>query len=190
MFKIITLFFIIFALSACSGGEQKRELTNNFQAQKNKIIDFKEPQERADIVGVVESIIGNKVKILKIDRMSNMDKSSEENNEENSKNQESKAKAIGVNNMRMPGRIPGGGMKRNSEGDSVSRVEKLKSLSTGTETVIIPVGIKIFQKEAGEVSLASLSDIKRDQMIRVWLSDGELDKNVEEYKRANFAIIN
>ena len=79
-----------------------------------------------------------------------------------------------------------GGTQLNTTDDDVdARLEMLKSMSTGEEKIIIPVGIKILKNEDGVMVEATLNDIVKDKMLLVWTDKDITDKNI-----ANFVIIN
>ena len=185
IFLVFLLIFSISFLAACSKSQEQ----NNREGNGFRRPDFGQPERQADISGLVKSITGNEVTILKVERpqMQNSDQGKE--GDENKSAQLS----LGTGSSgRMPGMKGGGTRDRNMDEDmQVQMLERMKEVSTGEETVMIPVGIQMLKMERNnkekepEAFEATLSDIKTDAMINVWL-----DENVAERNLASFVLIN
>lgn len=169
----------VFVLSGCAN---KENVNNDNSAFRRP--DFGQPEALPDITGLIKSITGNEVTILKVERPSRGEVSEGEQTE----SKDGSAPAMGSG-----GRIPGmgGGMRKTDPGEEAQAqmLEMMKSMSTGEEKVIIPVGIQMLKRdEAGEekpeMVEASLADIKQDKMVQVWLDESATDRKI-----ANFVMI-
>jgi hypothetical protein len=80
------------------------------------------------------------------------------------------------------------GRPESANGETVDKsamLERMKAMSTGSETVIIPVGIQMLTMGADrQPQEASLEDIKANTMVSVWL-----DESVTDRKIASFVMI-
>jgi hypothetical protein len=88
-----------------------------------------------------------------------------------------------------PGGMPGGPGETGTT-DRATQMAALKAMSTGEETIIIPVGIKMMKSSStGEKKMemveASLTDITADKMITIWLNTSVSDKKVAEFVLIN-----
>ena len=191
MLAIILL--MSFSLSACSSGEaeqeQKKLNEQKFDEQGRRMPDFGQPERGSDLMGLVTKVVGNEVTILKIERPERgtgefSDLSDEEK-------EEKRATLGGTSGTRMPGmgggRMSGGTNRDNIDEDAM--IEKMKEMSTGEETFVVPVGIQMLKpdttsEDKPEMVEASLSDIKTDTMITVWLN-----KDVTEKQVAGFVLV-
>lgn len=154
--------------------------------------DFGQPKTEPDVRGIIKTIVGNEVDILKID-MQRRNATSTDPAGAAAKTGTARASlSIGGG---MPAGGPGGmgGGRQGGEGFSeTSRAEmlkKLKEMSTGEEKVIIPVGIKMLKasdtKGKREMVEASLSDLAADKSITIWLNKSVTDKKVAEFVLVN-----
>ncbi len=196
-----------FSLSACTAknvaSENGNEASGNDAAQgqrrpegDRRMPDFGQPAEDADARGLISSVVGNEVRFLKIERPQRTEAASGEQDNEAasaSRTQGSQTRTGGF----MPGAGPGMGMgmrgsnQTNSEEQKKAMLERMKEMSSGEETVTIPVGIRMLKRdteasgeEGPKMIEASLADIKADSMITVWY-----DKNVSDKKVASFVMI-
>jgi len=175
MKKFLTLALLIFLLFSITGCNNQE--SNNNTAGDFKRPDFGQPEKPADIRGLVESITGNEIVILKIERPER-----EQTAEENKENDDERAPAANLGGGRMPGmgRPPQQG--ENNEFDEQAMIEKMKEMSTGSETVLIPVGIQMLKMSNGaEPAEANLSDITVNKMITVWLDESVNDRNIASF---------
>lgn len=195
---------LLFFVSACSK-TTKSNITNSDSNNQNtgvqnsgesrgRMPDFGQPKRQADIRGVVKSITGNEVAILKMDINSSGRRaslSSENVNSENTKNSPSVSlsgtSVPGSGGGRMGGMGGMGGPGGESTTDRAAMLEELKKMSTGEDKVIIPVGIQMLKSSSNtetnkrEMVEATLEDIKSDKMITIWLNNSVTDKKVAEF---------
>ena len=180
---ILAIFSVV--LVGCGKKEQTQEKTGTTR-EANRRPDFGQPERQSDIGGLVKSITGNEITILKFERPQSPE-GNEDDSEERPANFNPSA-AFGGG-----GGHPGGGMMRSRSMDENSRtemLERMKEMSSGEEKVIIPVGIQMLKTEMNEgddvpTSVeATLTDIKTDKMVRIWL-----DENVSDRKIASFVLI-
>ena len=147
----LAMFFIVaLGLTACDKNQATQNTSVNFENREFRRPDFGQPERNADISGLIKSITGNEVAILKINRLERgegvgigmFDKKDfdEENIEEAS------APSFGGTSGRMHGM--GGGMRSGGNLDAdaqTAMIERMKEMSTGEEKVLIPVGIKMLK---------------------------------------------
>ena len=185
---VIISLLLVFVLLGYIWQNSNKQDGNNKISENNRFAGFERPEEKPNISGIVKTITGNEVTILKIERQM-----SGENNNENSnieKGESDEEKDDEREQKLVPGSGGGMGMGMGSRSnieteDTDERLEMLKSMSTGEEKIVIPVGIKILKNEDGEMIEATLNDIIRDKMLVIWTDTDITDKNV-----ANFVIIN
>ena len=135
--------------------------------------DFGQPDRQPDTRGVVKSIVGNEVVVLKIDTPTRGNNASSTT----ATTEKTKASLSGGGMPQGGGRMGGGMGGPGMEGSDTTRADmlaKLKEMSTGEETIVIPVGIKMmkFDTTTGsrEPVEATLADITTDKSITVWTS--------------------
>lgn len=192
MKKVITTSLLfIFVLAGCAGQNGDKQDESDKTLREHRMPDFERPEERPSISGIVKTIIGNEITVLKIEMPANFNEMNSENkgseegeNTENENNREQRpitgfSGGMGGHGMSMGGRSSMGTT------DSDERLAMLKSLSTGEEKIIIPVGIKMLKNEDGEMVEATLTDVARDKMLMIWTDKTITDRNI-----ANFVIIN
>ncbi len=179
-----SLIFLVFLLGVgiIFSGCAKKQVNN--QASEFRRPDFGQPEGRADIMGLVKSVTGNEVTILKIDRP--VEGKGKFNNTENKDVDGKKASlGTGASGGRMPGM--GRGMIKNADAEvQAQMIEKIKEMSSGEETVLIPVGIRmlmsdISSEDKNSVLEASLSDVKIDKMIQIWLDENSTDRKLADF---------
>lgn len=159
-----------------------------------------EPDRDADIYGMITSIKGNKITILKFDpsTMPGSKTSGSSSEDEASENVISLGQSSSMPSGGGQGGPPsGGGFGREGGiGGSGSttrqtKLEELKATSIGTETIEVPVGISIIDKSTAQVTFeaGSFKDLSSDTMVVIWLDeDGAVetknqDGEQEEEKR-------
>ncbi|MFA5886610.1 MAG: hypothetical protein WC863_02390 [Patescibacteria group bacterium] len=198
-----TVFSLLLFLTAC--GQVPGQISSNSSQESpsqagagTRRPDFGQPQRSADIRGIVKSIIGNEVTILKIDNINRRASSTVENRSGES-NSSSARFSLSPGNSRMAGGArggqggfggPGSPGVNDQDVDRTKMLEELKKLSTGEEKVIIPVGIKMLKpsvdtKQNREMLEATLNDITADKSITIWLSSSVSDKKVAEFVLIN-----
>jgi len=206
-FLILPLFLtLIFLISACSFGKNQanRQVGNQNSGSANSVgrgeprmPDFGQPDRLPDLRGLVKSVTGNEVVILKVDlRGGRNDQASSTRPEaENGQAPQGQAPAASLNG-------PGGqnqrfdmmGGSRPGEEDASARADmlaRLKEMSTGEETVTIPVGIKMLKPQVDTATKqrtmveATLNDITADKTITIWLNASVTDKKVAEFVLIN-----
>lgn len=210
----VLLFTSLITLSACSKSPVATD--NNNQNNTNtpgtktpgtrgsRLPDFGQPDRPADIRGIVKSIIGNEAVILKVDMKGGRGQNASSTPDSNNASGARQAPAISLNgaggNGGGQGRGGFGGGQGGPNGpggqgggtvDRTAMIDKLKAMSTGEETVIIPVGIKMLKSSTDSNSKqrtmveASLSDVVSDKSITIWLNSAVTDKKVAEFVLIN-----
>ncbi|MEA3398845.1 MAG: hypothetical protein U9R06_03870 [Patescibacteria group bacterium] len=178
MTKFIIFLSILFLGIALSGCSTENTIEGDIQASE----EAKLPGRQADIIGLVKSIVGNEIKIIKIDMAV-----SEELDDSTKDDQATSLTLSGTTGMRGSGMGSGGG---GGIGDPADRIAKLKERSIGEVTVIAPVGIPIFDSIKNEdedaeqkrlLEEASFSDISVEKMVNIWLDQNISDRKVAEY---------
>jgi len=198
MKKIIVLSFCFvtaFALSGC-GAKKEPSAPQGARMPRQRQLDFGQPESAPSFSGIVKTIIGNEVTVLKIERPAGRmgeDGKNQEAQGGTTKTTDKKTTAsLGVSPMGGPGMGGpgmGGGRRDVSDEEKTSMLEMFKSMSTGEEKVTIPVGIQMLKSEAGEARepkmvAATLEDIKQDSMLTIWL-----DESITDRKIAKFVLI-
>ncbi len=183
---IIISLLVVFVLSGyfiwqSSSGQNE----NNKISGKYRIPDFERPEEEPNISGIVKTIIGNEITILKIERAPKFKEENDENKDIEKSEDDKKEESA---KEQRPASGFGGGMgmgeKLNAGTADDEKLAMLKSMSVGEEKITIPIGIKMLKSEDGEMVDAALDDIIKDQMLIIWTDKAILDKNI-----ANFVII-
>lgn len=187
----LLLLTIILLVSACSRGENSGTVTNPVGVKRDlRRPDFGQPDKEPDIRGLVKSITGNEVTILKVDLRGGFKQGTSTLDRAPSSSPSSPILSTGSGPR--DGFGPGAG--RNREGDSNRRAEmlaRIKEMSTGEEKITIPVGIRMLKPEAASNNRdrnmveASLSDISADKTITVWLNSAISDSKVAEFVLIN-----
>jgi len=177
IFYIAILFFAIISLTACSS-----EQDLNKDITQNKRPDFGQPKRKPEIMGIVKSIIGNEVTILKTSGP-NRNKKTTENTEDT---KQAPSVSLGANSGKTRGMGGMGGGSKGMDADSQAEIiKRMKNMSTGEEKLIIPVGIQMLKpdtvNEKIEMLEANLGDIKSDTLISVWLNQTITDRNIAEF---------
>lgn len=147
-------------LNACTGSDENTnietkpntEVATNEDATKEN--GNGQPKKLADVIGVVQKIVGNEVTVSLIDTsemkgMFDRDNMSDQDREAVKKQNNS------------------GGFGGNKNG------EKFEIKLTGeTEVVIIPVGTPIVKRSIGEMKEMDLSSIVKGSTVMIWLEEG------------------
>ncbi|MFA6995018.1 MAG: hypothetical protein WC249_01250 [Patescibacteria group bacterium] len=208
MKKILTfstpLLAILLVLTGCSSTGQNT--SNNIGATANTVKsgnvrrpDFGQPDRPADLRGVVTSIVGNEVTVLKIALNGGRRASSTpENATNNSTTSNTPSFSLGGAGAVRGGtdggpsgfvRGTGGGGAGRPGGpgsfgaggttDRATMIANLKAMSTGQEKIIIPVGIRMLKVDTSNNTRtmveATLADITADKSITVWTNAAVAD---------------
>lgn len=190
MKKIIILpILILFAITGCSSQDTGGQVKSDNVSSQRRIIDFERPEENPSISGLVKSVVGNEVTVLKIDRPERTDGENITNSDGRAERtvQRPITSITGSTGGHMPGIGGGigGGRPGGGETDASARIDMIKSMSTGEEKVVIPVGIKMLKRDGEEMVEATLVDVKTDTMLMIWTDKEITDRNI-----ANFVVIN
>ncbi len=166
---------LVFALSGYAWQNSSNQDKNDKISEKLVIPDFERPEEKPSLSGIVKTIIGNEVTILKIER-SMKPENGNGNIEKTDKEKKEPKPASGFGKgMDMGKRINTG------VGGDAEKLAMLKSMSVGEEKLIIPVGIKMLKSENGKMIVATLDDITKDQMLMIWIDETITDKNIATF---------
>jgi len=190
---LTSLFFIaLLALTGC--GNSVKNSGNGENIQGRRMLDFGQPESPPDMTGIVKSVIGNEVTIIKIERPNRDNFIDQERIDERNEREEGSSPNLGTTLHGGTTRMPGSGrgfMGRPGGGDidaQAQMLERLKEMGAGEETFTIPVGIQMLKPdESGsedkrpEMVEANISDIKQDKMINVWLSKDVIDRNIASF---------
>lgn len=198
-FIAIILFFGVLAMTGCAAKTQNKSENGLDQVKRreNRRPDFGQPETPADIMGIVKSITGNEVTILKIERPNRTEGAGGDDVVTGDKAEKQSAPAAGIGGFTGAGRVPGAGGGRsgfagarggNADADMQAQMlERMKEMSTGEVKVIIPVGIRMLMPEivdgASEptVKEATLVDVKADKMMQIWLNKEVTDRQVADF---------
>ena len=166
--------------------------------------DFGQPDKQADISGLVKTITGNQVTIIKIDRPNRGQASSTPANGMNgpANNQNRNGNNLGralSGEAGGGGRFMGGAGGQRPDGQNADNrtamLEQIKKMSTGEVIVTIPVGIKMLKPDTAasgrEPSMveATLADIAADKMINIWTDESASNASTTDKKVASFVLI-
>jgi hypothetical protein len=206
-----TLLAFLLVLTGCSsqtGNNPSGQATGTAPGGRSRQADFGQPQRQADIRGVVKTMVGNEITVLKINMPTTGQRASSTGGTGNAGSTTKNAPAFSLGGD-TPGAAPvdrraaggpggggfgggdRGGAGGNGQTDRAAMLANLKALSTGEEKVIIPIGIKMLKSEINsstkkrEMVEATLTDITADKTITIWLNTAVTDKKV-----ADFVLIN
>jgi hypothetical protein len=188
---ILAIFAVaLFTLTACSNGQTANTQVDNGSGEKRgddfRHPDFGQPKTEPDVRGLVSSIVGNEVTVLKIEKPQFNEEAKNKDEDDNS--QDEKAMTMGTGSMpEMGGRGMSGDRKNMDEDAQAQMLERIKAMAVEEETVLIPVGIQMLRPdisvdaEKNTVLEASLEDIEKDIMLQVWLNKDITDRKVAEF---------
>jgi len=209
--------FLLLVLTGCSKSPQISNQIQNKNGQpdnsgkpgKMRLPDFGQPERTADIRGIVKSTVGNSVTVLKLDMPAGNRTTDSGSEATSSSSTDKTVPAVSLGGSTIPGGNqaargasaggrfmtggPGGpgGPGEQTEESRAQMLAKLKELSTGEETVIIPVGIQMLKSSLDTETKkrtmveATLSDITSDKTITIWLNTAVTDKKVAEFVLIN-----
>lgn len=199
---LVSLFLFTLILAGCSSpkvqNRENEDAPSGSQAPaRDRRPDFGQPERDPDVRGLVKSIVGNEATILKIDTGSMRNRASSTAEAVTGENT-SQTSGVSLTMGAAPAGAPGGGrMMGGGPGGEASdeartqMIERLKEMSTGEETIVIPVGIKMLKGSYNsdtkkmEMSEASLSDITAEKSVTVWLNQSVADRQVAEFVLIN-----
>jgi len=202
--KKITLFglcaVMALSLSACGTKSQVNSANPGAgganQAGGRRMPDYGQPKTPPSLSGIVESITGNSVQVLKIERPST-DKGQAGEASTTSSEAKTKLPSMGATNAGgRPGGFGGfsGGNRGGGQGganqDPAARIAALKKMGSVDEEVIIPVGIQMLKRDKTDTKnrtmvAATLEDIKQDSMLTIWFDTTVTDRNVAKFVMVN-----
>ena len=178
---IIGLVFVfVFALLGYVWQNNKQTENNNI-SKKDGVTVFERPEEKANISGIVKTIIGNEITILKIERPGISENEDNENVDAKKDQSEKEQESRTGGGMGMGGGMGGRLNAGTEDEESAARLEMLKSMSTGEEKITIPIGIKMLKSANGEATIATLDDITKDQMLMIWIDEAITEKNIATF---------
>ncbi|MFA6466590.1 MAG: hypothetical protein WCV71_01895 [Patescibacteria group bacterium] len=178
-------FLLVILLSGCGIQTNDNQALNPENVKSdNNMPDFVRPEEEPNMRGLVSNVIGNEVTILELN-MPNREEIPDEQliGNDNEESKQAPVAGFGGGAGMRPGM--GGGTGNRANMDEESRLAMMKSMSTGEAKVTIPVGIKMLTNVNGEMTEATLLDIKTNQTLMIWLN-----KDIEDRNIAEFVIIN
>ncbi len=203
---LVILLTASFTMIACTSkqnvsesGDISSSTNPKMDTDRRGIPDFGQPSEQPEIRGLVTKIIGNEVTVLKIgrparDNASSSDARAGRTQTENGARQGGGQSGGQGGNFRTGGGgfMPGvGGVARTGGGaqtaeSQAAMLERIKAMSTGEEKIIIPVGIQMLKPDTAltdkpSMLEATLSDVKPNTMINVWLNKDVTDKKVASF---------
>lgn len=198
LFLLTLLFGVLLTLSACSkvpvnNVQNSANPQQNNGSPRSRMPDFGQPDRPADIRGVVKSITGNEAVILKVDMRAGrggQNVSSTPGNDSASGNSQAPAVSLsgaGGERRAFGGGGPGGQGGQGGTTERAAMLERIKAMSTGEETITIPVGIQMLKASSDATAKqpvmveATLSDIVSDKSITIWLASSTTDKKVAEF---------
>ena len=180
---IIISLLVVFVLLGYIWQNSNKQDENNNILKRDGVLDFERPEEKPNISGIVKTIIGNEITILKIERPGIS--STEDNENVDAKKDESEReqelRTGGGMGMGMGGGMGGRLNTGTEDEESAERLEMLKSMSTGEEKITVPIGIKMLKSANGEATIATLDDITKDQMLMIWIDEAITDKNIATF---------
>jgi hypothetical protein len=152
---LLILIFLLFSISAmsCSStaenqkAEQTESNTESLATSENIVV----PREEPAFIGKVKDVVGNEVTVYKVE----IAEATEQKPQENSQ-----------------GAVADEANQNSQDLRRANRPFDLK-VTEETETFIIPVGTPIvtMQRGTNEIKTVALTEIKKDQLLRVWKKD-------------------
>jgi hypothetical protein len=204
------LFAVLITVSACSkepatDGAQKGSQNAGQPGpgeRGQRMPDFGQPDRVPDVRGVVKSIVGNEATILKIDMKAGRGQNASSTPANGDASNTRQAPAISLSGNTRNG--AGGGARAWTGGaggpggpggsgttDRAAMLERMKAMSTGEETITIPVGIQMLKSSSDTAAKqrtmveATLSDITSDKSVTIWLASSTTDKKIAEFVLIN-----
>lgn len=192
--------FIYLSKQGGPGSIHKNGKNSGAQTQASSSVPDRDP----DIVGMIDSVNGNQVTILKFDPSVILDLPMIQNSNNSQKNNASKNaislgqsgggmivgggggggfnRSGGSGSTRTGSSGGGGGQNSGSSGSNRQTIiAEIKAVSKGKEMITVPIGIPIVKADAGssgsKAQGGSFIDLTSDTMVKVWLSNTNDGKN-------------
>lgn len=151
--------------TATGSTQAKAQASEEVSAETEKVTM---PQERPVLIGKVKEIVGNEVTILKAEINEKQGPPSGERPAQGTQAKETQAQESNNSSSQATSQdktAPGGGPR----GFQMKFTEE-------TETLQIPVGVPIVTMQRGsqEATVVGLTEIKKDTVLRIWKTDGEI----------------
>lgn len=198
-------FGLVLTISACGTAKTPTVAGNNSSVSRRP--DYGQPATQPEIRGLVKSVVGNEVTVLKIDRPQGATSTATSTASDTKTPMLSLTGGTGGAGAggRPAGGFAGGGNRpggpaggtggpgggTNTATDRTAMLERMKAMSTGEEKVIIPVGIQMLKADSSNTGKqramveATISDITADKSLTIWL-----DASITDKKVASFVMIN
>jgi hypothetical protein len=177
----------------------------------NRRPDYGQPSTPPEIRGLVKSVVGNEITVLKIDQTQRTASSTASSTNQNAATSGTPTLSLGGSTGGRQGGggggFAGGGARQgggggfagaggavggtNSATDRTAMIARLTAMSTGEEKVIIPIGIKMLKADPNSTGKqrtmveATISDVTADKMLTIWLDPSVTDKKVAEFVLIN-----
>lgn len=171
--KILIVSILLLAvviLSGCSSTEISQ--TNSLVGENEANISF--PTTKADVGGMIKSIVGNQVEIAIIDMP---ERDGDQSNKDNTGDEANLTTAFGGGTDMSRG-MGGGGGEGN---DRDSMATEMMVNSKESVSVIVPVGILMTKIVEGEEQSVIFSDLEVGTMLSVWLDESVIDRKVAKF---------
>lgn len=162
--KLVVFLILVFIVSlvsvGCSSGGDTQKTANVAASNQGEKVVL--PKDAPELMGRVKEIIGNEVTIYKAEIVENAG---------NAVEGQRPASPEEVQNNRGQGQT-----QTQGQGQRPDNMGARMKMTDQTETLIIPVGtpIVMMQRGATEANTVALTEIKKDQMLRIWKNDGEI----------------
>lgn len=133
--------------------------------------DLNLPDRDSDIMGIVESVKGNQITVLKLDSSSMPQVNKDEASGDNVQKKERPSGDMPQGERPTGAPANGASGQRPTGGASDTMISELKAKSIGTETITVPVGIAIYKESGmGQWKEATIADITANTMVTIWLN--------------------
>jgi hypothetical protein len=168
---LLILFVGGFAWNYLSQG--KSSGANNSQKQSPQSQSI--PNRDADIVGMIESVKGNQITVLRFDPGNIPAAAGQQTGIEQKIGTEENAISLGTSSSGMPAGGPpagfsgpsgGGSFFSGGSGTRATILSELKAGSTSTEVITVPIGIPILKAGVTGVAFTQLAS---DTVVEIWL---------------------
>lgn len=142
-------------MSKQGGGASTNSTQGQVQGQETaSSTDIKRPDRDPDIMGIVESVNGNEIKILKLDASSMPGANKSGNGSGQNSGANGSSQNADKGNMQPPADMAQGAQRQSgsTSGKNMQSemLAELKKKSTGEETVVVPVGIQMLKMGGGQ----------------------------------------